>query len=198
MTAKSTLLVLSVLFATSIATISAQSIPDHTYFTNPVGDGIVYTEGQNTTFSWAMTCRDRSMTQTPSSVEVQLVNSNNPNAVFFVASAKHIDCESNSIGNEYWVIPEVTDHQANYSLRIMLNNPAYSGQFKIRTKIEGGNGGNTGGNTSGGSTVANPGPSNEGNVAVAGNQSGNTAGPFLAPVGSLTVAAVAAVALLFL
>ncbi|KAF9097008.1 hypothetical protein BGX29_008327 [Mortierella sp. GBA35] len=87
------------------------------------------------------------------SVEVQLVNSNDPNAAFFVAPVTTIDC-SKSSGNDYWVVPEVDNNEAFYSLRIMLNRPIYSGRFKITaTNKNGGNSGGAGGNGGGSTTV---------------------------------------------
>lgn len=35
------------------------------------------------------------------------------------------------------------DHEASYSLRIMLNTPIYSGKFKIQAQAGAGNGGQT-------------------------------------------------------
>ncbi|KAF9138529.1 hypothetical protein BG015_002346, partial [Linnemannia schmuckeri] len=103
-----------------------------------------YTVGQNATFSWTMACKPPSTivaTGDPSNVEVQLINSNNPNNVFFVAPAARIDCGSKDRGNEYWIVPEVQDYTASYSLRMMLNQPIYSGKFKIQAKAGTGGGG---------------------------------------------------------
>ncbi|KAF8946606.1 hypothetical protein BGZ47_011824 [Haplosporangium gracile] len=61
----------------------------------------------------------------PGNVEVQLINSNNPNNVVFVAPAAHIDCGNKDKGNEYWTVPE----------------PVYSGKFKIQAQAGTGGGG---------------------------------------------------------
>ncbi|KAF9900252.1 hypothetical protein EC991_007683 [Linnemannia zychae] len=144
---KTTTFTLLALLATA-TTSTAQQMPKHTAFTNPVDGSAVYTTGQNTTFSWSMACRKPSTAVSTGSsrdVEVQLVNTNNPDSAFFITSVRKIDC-SKERGNEYWVVPEVLDNEAKYSLRIMLNRPIYSGQFKIQAKA-GGNGNNNGGST---------------------------------------------------
>ncbi|KAG0318024.1 hypothetical protein BGZ97_004475 [Linnemannia gamsii] len=144
---KTTTLTLLALLATSV---TAQQMPKHTAFTDPVDGSEIYTSGQNATFSWTMACKKPSTAVSigPSSaVEVQLVNSNNPENAFFVARATYIDCGSKDSGNENWVVPEVPDNQANYSLRIMLNNPVYSGKFKIQAQAGTGGSGNGGGQT---------------------------------------------------
>ncbi|KAF9140750.1 hypothetical protein BGX30_006057 [Mortierella sp. GBA39] len=139
----STITLMALLITTSVS----QQMPNHTAFTDPVGGSEVYTTGQNATFSWTMACTAPSTavpTGSSSAVEVQLVNSNNPDNAFFVATAAHIDCGSKEMGNEYWVVPVVQDYEAKYSLRIMLNTPIYSGSFKIQAKAGTGNGGQTG------------------------------------------------------
>ncbi|KAK5809198.1 hypothetical protein F5H01DRAFT_351452 [Linnemannia elongata] len=137
-----TITLLALLTTSSVA----QQMPKHTAFTDPVEGSEIYTTGQNATFSWTMACKKPSTavsTGSSSAVEVQLVNANNPDNAFFVATAAHIDCGSKDRANEYWVVPEVQDHEANYSLRIMLNNPVYSGKFKIQAQAGAGNGGQT-------------------------------------------------------
>ncbi|KAK3836761.1 MAG: hypothetical protein J3R72DRAFT_200124 [Linnemannia gamsii] len=131
---------------------SAQQMPKHTAFTNPVDGTAVYTTEQNTTFSWTMACRKPSTAVSIGSsrdVEVQLVNSNNPDSVYFIASVRQMDC-SKAMGNEYWVVPEVPNNEAKYSLRIMLSTPIYSGQFKIRAKAGGNSGEGAGENPTAG------------------------------------------------
>ncbi|KAK3831837.1 MAG: hypothetical protein JOS17DRAFT_744485 [Linnemannia elongata] len=138
----STIALLTLLATSSVA----QQMPKHTAFTDPVEGTEVYTSGQNATFSWTMACKKPSTavsTGSSSAVEVQLANVNNPDNAFFVATAAHIDCGSKDRANEYWAVPEVQDHGANYSLRIMLNTPIYSGKFKIQAQAGAGNGGQT-------------------------------------------------------
>ncbi|KAF9120842.1 hypothetical protein BGW39_011050 [Mortierella sp. 14UC] len=122
-TKTATLTFLALIATTSPAT--AQQMPKHTAFTNPVDGSAIYSTGQNTTFSRTMACRQPSTAvSTGSSRDVE------------------IDC-SKERGKEYWVVPEVADNEAKYSLRIMLNRPIYSGQFKIQAKAGGSNIGET-------------------------------------------------------
>ncbi|KAF9092128.1 hypothetical protein BGX23_004577 [Mortierella sp. AD031] len=152
---KTAALALLAFIATTTSTVSAQ-VPKHTHFTNPVDGTAVYISGTNTTFSWNTACVKPSTavsTGSSRSIEVQLVNSNDPNAAFFVAPVTTIDC-SKSSGNDYWVVPEVDNNEAFYSLRIMLNRPIYSGRFKITAANKnGGNSGGAGGNGGGSTTV---------------------------------------------
>lgn len=180
---KTTTLALLALLATSV---TAQQMPKHTAFTDPVGGTETYTSGQNATFSWTMACKKPSTsvsTGSSSAVEVQLVNSNDANNAFRVATAAHIDCGSKDRGNENWVVPEVSDNQASYSLRIMLSTPIYSGKFKIQAQAS------TGGSGSGGDqTVTSD------NQAEKPND--NAAGSLVVPAVSTVVASVAALLLL--
>ncbi|KAG0251678.1 hypothetical protein BGZ95_006834 [Linnemannia exigua] len=180
---KTATITLLALFASAA---SAQQMPKHTAFTNPVDGTAVYTTGQNTTFSWTMACRKPSTAVSTGSsrdVEVQLVNSNNPDSAFFIASVRRMDC-SKAMGNEYWVVPEVPDNAAKYSLRIMLSTPIYSGQFKIQAKAGGNNNGGAGENTTPGDKQAD-------------KHSDNSAtGPLVATGLSAVVASAAALLLL--
>ncbi|KAG9062626.1 hypothetical protein KI688_004928 [Linnemannia hyalina] len=136
----STITLLAILATTSVA----QQMPKHTAFTDPVDGSEVYNTGHNATFSWTMACKKSSAavsTGSSRAVEVQFVNANNPDNAFFVATAAHIDCGSRERGNEYWVVPEVQNHNAKYSLRIMLKRPIYLGKFKIQAQAGAGNGG---------------------------------------------------------
>ncbi|KAK3811312.1 MAG: hypothetical protein J3Q66DRAFT_404690 [Benniella sp.] len=108
-------------------------LPDHTFFTSPVGEGIVYTGGSNQVFSWQKACTSGDSTSpTPSKTEVVLVNTYNPDGPFFLDYVMTIDCTKEN-GNEKWTVPErFADGKTNYALRIgLLPTPAYSGNFKI-------------------------------------------------------------------
>ncbi|KAF9358503.1 hypothetical protein BGX26_001598 [Mortierella sp. AD094] len=82
------------------ASVASQTVPNHTYFTNPVGDSMVFTAGKNITFSWAKTCvaPSDSVSTTPTAAKVQLINSNNSTNAYFVADVTTIDCQNNSQG----------------------------------------------------------------------------------------------------
>ncbi|KAG0287393.1 hypothetical protein BGZ96_008670 [Linnemannia gamsii] len=180
---KTTTLALLALLASSV---TAQQMLTHTSFTDPVDGSEIYTSGQNATFSWIMACKKPSTavaTGSSSAVEVQLVNSNNPDNAFQVATATHIDCGSKDRGNENWVVPEVSDSQASYSLRIMLNTPVYSGKFKIQAQA------GTGGSGSSGEQTVTGDKETE-------KQTGNAAGSLVVPAVSAVVASVAALLLL--
>ncbi|KAF9192759.1 hypothetical protein BGZ51_004927 [Haplosporangium sp. Z 767] len=118
------------------AAVSAQGTPNHTHFTNPVGESQVFTAGENSTFSWAFACVAPSTftSPTPQKVDVQLLNAKDPNNAFFLAPVTTIDC-SKSSGNEPWTVPVREDGpDAIYSLKIVLSEPVYSGRFKIVSK----------------------------------------------------------------
>ncbi|KAF9166090.1 hypothetical protein BGX21_001329 [Mortierella sp. AD011] len=122
------------------ASVASQSVPNHTYFTNPVGNDMVYTAGKNITFSWAKTCvsPSDSVSTTPTAAKVQLINSNNSTNAYFVADVTTIDCQNSAQGNTYWVVPTDLDPSSFYSLQIVLTpTNAYSGKFKVN----GGSGG---------------------------------------------------------
>ncbi|KAF8927350.1 hypothetical protein EDD21DRAFT_392333 [Dissophora ornata] len=117
------------------ASVSAQT-PNHTYFTNPVTDGLAYTVGENATFSWEMACVSPSTytSTTPTKVPVQLLNSTNSNNAFFLAQVATIDC-SQAQGNNNWVVPSAYGTSGYFSLKIVFdnNNAAYSGRFTINS-----------------------------------------------------------------
>ncbi|KAF9939999.1 hypothetical protein BGZ65_008618 [Modicella reniformis] len=115
------------------ASVSAQM--NHTYFTNPVGEGQVYTAGDNTTFSWQLKCVSPNIyiSSNPSKVSVELVNSTNSNNAYFLAEITTIDCTQNQ-GNTNWVIPaKYGDGTSLFSLKMVFDrgNTAYSGRFTI-------------------------------------------------------------------
>ncbi|KAG0034234.1 hypothetical protein BGZ82_005821, partial [Podila clonocystis] len=60
----------------AVATIAAVSaaVPNHTYFTAPVGEGATFIAGKNSTFSWTSTCVAPSdmSAPVPTKVPVQL------------------------------------------------------------------------------------------------------------------------------
>ncbi|KAG0353646.1 hypothetical protein BC939DRAFT_469408 [Gamsiella multidivaricata] len=123
------------LVALAAATVSAQT-PNHTFFTNPITDDMVYEAGANTTFSWQMACvaPSTATSTTPTKVEVQLVNSTDTNNAFFLETITYIDC-SKSSGNPAWVVPDRSGANVLYSLKIVLEpTPVYSGKFKINSK----------------------------------------------------------------
>ncbi|KAF8918782.1 hypothetical protein BGZ58_004793, partial [Dissophora ornata] len=125
---------IAVVALVAAATVSAQT-PDHTYFTNPVTDGLSYNEGDNATFSWQMACvtPSTSTSTTPTAVQVQLINSTDTNNAFYLAPVTTIDC-SKSQGNNAWIVP-TGDANTLYSLKIVLDpTPIYSGKFKIVSK----------------------------------------------------------------
>ncbi|KAF9933556.1 hypothetical protein FBU30_005198 [Linnemannia zychae] len=122
------------------ATVSAQVAPatNHITFTDPVGDdgSRVYIAGKNTTFGWSGSCTKGDwIAPVPTAVSVELVNSDNSNAVQFVAEVTKFDCSGPS-GNAPWVPPtDVADQGNLFSLRMRLGaNDVYSGKFKIQTK----------------------------------------------------------------
>ncbi|KAK3811311.1 MAG: hypothetical protein J3Q66DRAFT_60748 [Benniella sp.] len=126
-------MLLKTLAVLAVAATSVYAQPDHTFFTSPVGEGVVYTGGSNQVFSWQKACTSGDSTSpTPSKTEVVLVNTDNPNGAFFLDYVMTIDCTKEN-GNEKWTVPErFADGKTNYALRIgLLPTPAYSGNFKI-------------------------------------------------------------------
>ncbi|CAO3563403.1 unnamed protein product [Mortierella alpina] len=113
------------------ASVSAQT-PNHTYFTNPVGDGQIYKAGSTETFSWNMACVPPSTytSATPSNVSVVLVNSTNTNNAFFLMEVATIDCTKTS-GNTQWTVPDKYDSTTLFSLKIVLSQDVYSSKFTI-------------------------------------------------------------------
>ena len=125
---------LAIVALVAAATVSAQT-PDHTYFTNPVTNTLVYNEGDNATFSWQMACvsPSTSTSTTPTAVQVQLVNSTDTNNAYYLSVVTTIDC-SQSQGNNAWTVP-TGDANTLYSLKIVLDpTPVYSGKFQIVSK----------------------------------------------------------------
>lgn len=114
-----------------VASVSAQT-PNHTYFTNPVGDGSVYKAGSQETFSWNLACVPPSTytSATPSNVSVVLVNSTNTNNAFFLMDIATIDCTKSS-GNAQWTVPDKYDSTTLFSLKIVLSQDVYSSKFTI-------------------------------------------------------------------
>ncbi|KAF9948014.1 hypothetical protein BGZ70_002401 [Mortierella alpina] len=122
------------------ASVSAQT-PNHTYFTNPVGDGQIYKAGSTETFSWNLACVPPSTytAANPSNVSVVLVNSTNTNNAFFLMEVASIDCtngrclksvvESYLSGTVHCVLPE--DSTTLFSLKIVLSQDVYSSKFTI-------------------------------------------------------------------
>ena len=105
-------------------------LPKHTFFTSPVGDGITYAGGSKQVFSWLNACTATS--PTPTKTEVHLLNANNPNAAYYVATIATIDCTKDQ-GNVKWTVPEkYADGKTKYALKIdLVPNGVYSGIFKI-------------------------------------------------------------------
>ncbi|KAF9923679.1 hypothetical protein BGZ65_008729, partial [Modicella reniformis] len=132
--------------AAAAATVCAQTgVPNHTFFTSPVGEGISYVGGEKEVFSWQKACTAGDSTSMNAlKTEVHLVNSNNINSAFYVDTITTIDCSKDQ-GNTEWVVPvALADGVTNYALKIILSpTPAYSGNFKITTK-----GGSSGGGSS--------------------------------------------------
>ncbi|KAF9336557.1 hypothetical protein BG006_008249 [Podila minutissima] len=98
---------LTVAAMATIAAVSAQAaVPNHTYFTAPVGTSAPYAAGKNTTFSWTATCIPPSdMTApVPTKVPVQLVDAANGDNAVFLADVTTIDC-TQPMGNTYWTPP---------------------------------------------------------------------------------------------
>ncbi|KAF9956525.1 hypothetical protein BGZ72_002696 [Mortierella alpina] len=114
-----------------IASVSAQT-PNHTYFTNPVGDGQIYKAGSQETFSWNMACVPPSTytSPNPSNVSVVLVNSTNTNNAFYLMDVATIDCTKSS-GNTQWTVPDKYDSSSLFSLKIVLSQDVYSSKFTI-------------------------------------------------------------------
>ncbi|KAG9324811.1 hypothetical protein KVV02_004684 [Mortierella alpina] len=114
-----------------VASVSAQT-PNHTYFTNPVGDGQIYKAGSTETFSWNLACVPPSTftSATPSNVSVVLVNSTNTNNAFYLMDVATIDCTKTS-GNTQWTVPDKYDSTTLFSLKIVLSQDVYSSKFTI-------------------------------------------------------------------
>ncbi|KAF9017492.1 hypothetical protein BGZ52_005028 [Haplosporangium bisporale] len=127
---------LTVAAVAAIATVSAQTVavPNHTYFTAPVGDGVSFTAGKNSTFSWMATCVPPSdMTALdPTKAVVQLVDSTNGGNAAFLVDITTIDCTQPS-GNVYWTPPATFPDVTKFALRINLATPQYSGNFIIKS-----------------------------------------------------------------
>ncbi|KAF9364688.1 hypothetical protein BGX34_000709, partial [Mortierella sp. NVP85] len=107
--------------------------PKHTVFTSPVGTGISYRGGSKQVFSWKNDCTSGDSTSpTPTETNVELVNVNNPNAIFYVDSITTIDCTKKQ-GSMRWTVPKkLADGKTKYVLRIALvPYNVYSGTFKI-------------------------------------------------------------------
>ncbi|KAG0026683.1 hypothetical protein BGZ81_006188 [Podila clonocystis] len=125
---------LTVAAVATIAAVSAQTptVPNHTYFTAPVGDGATFTAGKNSTFSWTASCVAPSdMTAPdPTKVPVQLVDATNGGNTVYLVDVTTIDC-TKTMGNTYWTPPSEYSGVKKFALRIMLNNPQYSGNFAI-------------------------------------------------------------------
>ncbi|KAG0355296.1 hypothetical protein BG005_005794 [Podila minutissima] len=99
---------LTVAAVATIAAVSAQApaVPNHTYFTAPVGTGTSYVAGKNITFSWTATCVPPSdMTApVPTKVPVQLVDATDGGNTVFKTEVTTIDC-TQTMGNVYWTPP---------------------------------------------------------------------------------------------
>ncbi|KAF9376837.1 hypothetical protein CPC16_012123 [Podila verticillata] len=125
---------LTVAAVAAIAAVSAQTgVPNHTYFTAPVGNSPPFIVGKNSTFSWTSTCVPPSdMTAVdPTKAVVQLVNSEDGNNAAFLADITTIDCTKPS-GNVYWTPPGDFPTVTKFALKIMLATPQYSGNFVIQ------------------------------------------------------------------
>jgi len=122
------------------ASVSAQTMPNHIAFTDPVSapddTSKVYIAGKNITFSWAGSCASGDwVVANPTQAAVQLVDSTHSNAVSFLEQVATIDC-SGTQGNNYWVVPvDQADKGTIFSLRIQGpgTNAAYSGKFQIKS-----------------------------------------------------------------
>ncbi|KAF9296563.1 hypothetical protein BGZ74_010270 [Mortierella antarctica] len=125
---------LTIAAVATIAAVSAQTpaVPNHTYFTAPVGTGTSYVAGKNITFSWTATCVPPSdMTApVPTKVPVQLVDATDGGNTVFKTEVTTIDC-TQTMGNVYWTPPGDFPEVKKFALRIMLNTPQYSGNFEI-------------------------------------------------------------------
>ncbi|KAI1310231.1 hypothetical protein EDD11_003877 [Mortierella claussenii] len=120
------------------ASVSAQTPAlNHTYFTNPVTDGLSYPQGSSQTFSWSLPCTAPStwVAKDPTQVNVELLNSNDPNNAFYLQKVTTIDCSKTS-GNVQWTVPSDVGTDGFFSLRIAIDTAtatqnAYSGRFHI-------------------------------------------------------------------
>lgn len=120
-----------------IAAVSAQTppaVPNHTYFTAPVGNSAPFIAGKNSTFSWTATCAPPSdmVAADPTKAVVQLVNAEDGNNAAFLVDITTIDCTKPS-GNTYWTPPGDWPNITKFALRIVLPTPQYSGNFAIQS-----------------------------------------------------------------
>ncbi|KAF9382413.1 hypothetical protein CPB97_007172 [Podila verticillata] len=126
---------LTVAAVAAIAAVSAQTVavPNHTYFTAPVGNSAPFIAGKNSTFSWTATCVPPSdMTAIdPTKAVVQLVDATDGNNAAFLVDITTIDCTKPN-GNTYWTPPSNFGTITKFALRIMLDTPQYSGNFAIQ------------------------------------------------------------------
>jgi len=141
------------LLALASVAVAVSAQVDHISFTQPVGDGITYPAGSTQTFSWTMSCTSPStlVSATPNTTEVDLMDSNNIDNVFYVKKVGTIDCNK-SVGNLVWTVPADLKPGV-YALQLLLTpNNAYSGRFNVTAPGSDGTGSGSGSGSSGGST----------------------------------------------
>jgi hypothetical protein len=118
--------------AAAAATVYAQ-LPNHTFFTSPLGEGTIYIGGSSQVFSWQHACTfGDSTSKRPAKTEVHLVNTTNYVRPVFVQKLLTIDCRK-SEGKVKWTVPKkLADGKTPYGLKINLTpNVVYSGGFII-------------------------------------------------------------------
>ncbi|KAG0250065.1 hypothetical protein BG011_008673 [Mortierella polycephala] len=176
--------------AAAVAAAGAPGAPasatlNHISFTQPVGEGITYVAGTNQTFSWTMACTTPStlVSATPSSTEVDFMDSNNIDNAFYVKKVGTIDC-TKSVGNLVWTVPADTKPGV-YALQLLLTpNNAYSGRFNVTST----------GSSSGGGSGSGSGGSQSGGSQTSANAAGSNTAPGFAGSAAKVVAAAATVA----
>ncbi|KAF9364689.1 hypothetical protein BGX34_000710 [Mortierella sp. NVP85] len=119
--------------ADAAATVYAQ-LPNHTFFTNPVGEGIIYIGGSSQVFSWQHACTfGDSTSKRPAKTEVHFINATDFFRPVFLQKLLTIDCRK-SEGKVKWTVPKKwADGKTLYDLKINLApNGVHSGAFRIR------------------------------------------------------------------
>ncbi|KAF9977096.1 hypothetical protein BGZ73_006970 [Actinomortierella ambigua] len=117
------------------ATVSAQQMPDHIAFTQPVSDKpLNFPPGTVHYFSWLGACQPPGTltSPTPTAAKVELIDSTDSNNAVYRKHVTNIDCTQRT-GNVNWTVPTDLSADALYSLQIVLSpRNAYSGKFTIK------------------------------------------------------------------
>ncbi|KAG0197805.1 hypothetical protein BGX28_008698 [Mortierella sp. GBA30] len=188
------LIALATIALTASSLVSAQMMPNHISFTQPVGDGITYVAGSTQTFSWSMACTTPStlISATPNATEVDFMDSNNINNAFYVKKVGTIDC-TKSVGNLVWTVPADTKPGV-YALQLLLTpNNAYSGRFNVTAP----GGSPSTGTGSGGAGAGSGSSSGDGTNSGSDGQTKHSAALTLSAGKSLALAAGGAVLAMF-